>query len=108
MASIVKEDTKLCPIVEGAFELLGRKWVGLIVHVLAEREFHFSELEKAIPPLSARMLAARVKELEEAGLVARTVHTGSPIRVTYALTEKGRDLVPVLGKFVDWAHKWHN
>jgi len=108
MKTIEKEETKLCPIVEGAFELLGRKWVGLIVHVLAERELHFSELEKAIPPLSARMLAVRVRELEEAGLVERRVHTGSPVRVTYSLTEKGRELVPVLGKFVDWAHKWND
>ena len=108
MASTEKEEIKLCPIVEGAFELLGRKWVGLIIHVLAEKELHFSELEKVIPPLSARMLAVRVKELEEAGLIERTVHTGSPVRVTYALTEKGRDLLPVLGKFVEWAHRWND
>ena len=52
------------------------------------------------------MLAARMKELEGAGLVSRTVDTGSPVRVLYALTEKGRQLVPVMRGIEAWAREW--
>jgi DNA-binding HxlR family transcriptional regulator len=103
------EDTTeiaLCPVVEEAFEILGRKWVGLIVHVLARGELHFCELERAIPSVSARMLTLRVKDLETQKIVLRTVHSGTPVHVTYRLTEKGQDLVPVLAAFADWARRW--
>ena len=97
---------KVCSSVERAFALLGRKWAGLIVHVLADGPRYFSEVQQAIGSLSARMLAARVKELEAEGLVRRTVETGSPVRVRYSLTEKGRALEPALGAVEQWARRW--
>ena len=101
-------DAAICPTVSGAFELLGRKWVGLIVHVLDDGEKRFCELEKAVPAMSSRMLAARMKELEEAGIVIRTVYTGSPVRVTYRLSGKGADLQPIMRGIEKWAWKWQN
>ena len=100
------EAGKVCASVERAFALLARKWAGLIVHVLAEGPRHFSEVRQAIGSLSARMLAARLKELEAEGLVRRTVETGSPVRVRYSLTEKGRALEPALRSVEQWARKW--
>jgi DNA-binding HxlR family transcriptional regulator len=97
---------KVCASVERAFALLGRKWAGLIVHVLAGGPLHFCEVQQAIGSLSARMLAARMKELEAAGLVRRTVETGSPVRVRYGLTEKGKALEPALGGVEQWARRW--
>ena len=91
---------------ERAFNLLGRKWTGLVIHALAEASRHFCEVEKAIPGVSARVLAARLRELEAEGLVARTVHTGTPVRVSYALTVKGRALVPVMRGIERWALAW--
>jgi DNA-binding HxlR family transcriptional regulator len=98
--------TELCSSVEKAFALLGRKWAGLLIHVLSSGQKRFRELEKAIPALSARMLAERVKDLEKAGIVAREVQTGSPIRVLYSLTEKGRALIPVMNGIASWARAW--
>ena len=98
---------KICPSVERAFGLLGKKWAALIMHVLAGGPRHFCEVEQAIGSLSARMLAARMKELEAEGLVRRTVRTNSPVRVQYSLTEKGRSLEPALRGVEQWAHKWY-
>lgn len=98
--------SSLCPVVEHAFLLLGKKWVGLILHSLSEKPLHFCELERAIPSMSARILSQRMKELEAEGLVERKVYTGNPVRVTYGLTEKGMDLIPVLTAFAGWARKW--
>ncbi len=97
---------RVCPVVGKAFNLLGRKWAGLVVHALAGGPRHFCELERGIPEVSARMLAERVRELEGAGIVTRTVHTGTPVRVVYELTEKGRQLVPIMQGIERWARAW--
>jgi len=96
----------VCPSVERAFALLSRKWAGLIVHLLAAGPRHFCEVQQGIGSLSARMLAARMRELEAEGLVRRTVEPGSPVRVRYSLTEKGRALEPALRAVEQWARKW--
>lgn len=106
MKARVAVNTGLCASVEAAFNLLGRKWAGLVVHVLASGPLHFSELEDAIPGVSARMLTERIRELEEAGVVTRTVHAGPPVRVVYALSDKGRALVPVMAGIEKWARAW--
>ncbi len=98
---------KLCPSVEAAFGLMGKKWTGLIIHSLLERDLYFCELEEAIPALSARVLTVRMRELEREGLVRRNVTTHSPVRVSYALTEKGRGLGPVLKGIEEWATAWN-
>ena len=79
---------------------------GAILWALAERPHYFAELTIAVPGLSDRLLSRRLRELEGAGLVERSVHDGSPARVSYALTEKGRSLEPVLGGLEDWARTW--
>ena len=58
-----------CPRVEAAFSLLSRKWTGLIIRALIARPLHFCELEKSLPALSARVLALRMRELEDSGIV---------------------------------------
>jgi len=99
---------QLCASVEGAFNLLARKWAGLVIRELSAGPRHFSDLERGIPSVSARVLAERVKELEAAGLLTRTVHTESPVRVTYCLTEKGRALIPVMAGIEAWARTWND
>jgi len=100
------EAGRVCSSVERAFALLGRKWAGLIVHVLAGGPRHFCEVQQAIGSLSARVLAARMKELEAEGLVRRKVQTSSPVRVEYSLTDKGKALEPALRAVEQWARKW--
>jgi DNA-binding HxlR family transcriptional regulator len=96
----------ICPSVQAAFDLLGKKWTGLVVMSLSGGERCFSELVKSVPKLSPRLLALRMKELEREGLATRRVDSGSPVRVAYALTEKGRALLPVMRGVADWARAW--
>jgi DNA-binding HxlR family transcriptional regulator len=102
----VEEEARLCPSVEAAFNLLGRKWAGLVIHSLAGGSLHFCELERAIPGVSARVLTERMKELEAEGIVSRTVDTGTPVHVSYGLTDKGKALVPVMRGIERWARSW--
>lgn len=67
----------------------------------------FADLKAAVPSVSDRLLSARLKELEDAGIVERTVEEGTPVRVTYGLTPKGESLEPVIGGLRDWARRWH-
>ena len=100
-------EIKLCPKFEHAFEILGKRWNGLIIHSLMESNLRFSQLEQIIPQLSARMLTFRLKELEDEGLILRRVSDSQPVRVEYELTDKGRDLKASMDQIGAWATKWH-
>ncbi|MGQ4364538.1 winged helix-turn-helix transcriptional regulator [Streptomyces sp. SAS_272] len=88
------------------FVLLGKRWTGLIVAVLMERPVHFSDLCRAIPGISERMLSDRLSELGAAGLVVREVDAGPPLRVAYRLTEAGVALGPALAELQEWAGRY--
>ncbi|MEC4017397.1 winged helix-turn-helix transcriptional regulator [Streptomyces sp. H27-D2] len=85
------------------FELLGKRWTGLILAVLMQRAVHFAELRRAIPGISERMLSDRLTELAAAGLVVREVADGPPLRVAYRLTGAGQALDPSLKELARWA-----
>ena len=104
----VAPECACCPHLHEAVELIGRRWTGAILEVLrsAQRPLRFSEIAAAIPELSDRLLSERVKELEARGLIERTVHSGPPIRVEYALTDMGQALEPALGALATWAREW--
>ena len=94
------------PDFHAAVELIGRRWAGAILWALAERPHYFAELSSAVPGLSDRLLSRRLRELESEGMVRRSVEDGTPPRVSYALTEKGRSLEPALAELGDWARDW--
>jgi DNA-binding HxlR family transcriptional regulator len=96
-------ELELCDRAARVFRLLGKRWSGLIVDLLLQRPARFSELARAIPGLSERVLGERLRELEEAGLVERRVDTGPPIAVTYSLTPLGEGLEPAMEALRDWA-----
>lgn len=96
----------VCPHFHHAIELIGKRWTGAIVCALTERPMRYAELGKAIPGLSDRLLSQRLRELEEEGLVQRQVEAGTPVRVTYSLTEAGQQLDPVLSELKAWARRW--
>lgn len=100
------EKYNLCPKFEDAFELLGKKWTGLIIRTLLNGKKRFSDISAAIPNMSARMLTERFKELEIHGIVIRTVYPETPVRIEYELTEKGKELSPVMDEIQKWAEKW--
>lgn len=99
-------DIKVCTKVERAYQIIGKKWMCLIIHSLMEEPKRFSEINAYIPELSKRMLTERMKELEECGIILRNVITDRPVRTEYSLTKKGHDLGLALQTVETWAEKW--
>jgi DNA-binding HxlR family transcriptional regulator len=101
-----KATTRVCPHYHAAIELVGKRWTGAILIVLSDGERRFGELTKAVPGLSDRLLSERLRELESEGLVERRVEPDPPVRVSYALTEKGAGLRPAIHELRDWAQRY--
>ena len=96
----------LCARFHRASELIGRRWTGAIIFVMLKSRCRFATLRDAIPDITDRMLSERLQELEQEGIVERTVVPEMPVRVEYALTKKGRALASAIDAIADWAHKW--
>ena len=88
-----------------AFGLLQEKWVLSIVYVLMRGPVGFNEVGRGAGSVNASTLAQRLARLERAGLVKKTVHSTMPPRTSYALTETGEDLRPVIDALVTWSDK---
>ncbi|KPI16204.1 winged helix-turn-helix transcriptional regulator [Streptomyces olivochromogenes] len=88
------------------FQLLGKRWTGPIVAVLTGGPAYFTDLRRAVPGLSERMLSDRLTELAAAGLVVREVDEGPPLRVSYRLTPAGSALEPSLKELGAWANTY--
>lgn len=86
----------------GALEIVGHKWTLLIVEQLLAGPRRFTEIERALVHANPKMVTARLRELEAAGLVSRTVYAEVPPRVVYALTERGRELRPAIEALRTW------
>lgn len=97
---------EICPRYHHAVELIGRRWNGAIVRILMNGPSRFAAIASSIPDISDRMLAERLKELEQEELAVRTVIPDTPVRVEYALTEKGRALEPAIHALGEWAEQW--
>jgi DNA-binding HxlR family transcriptional regulator len=97
---------ELCPRFHRASELIGRRWTGAIIYVLLKSRCRFATLRGAIPEITDRMLSDRLQELEQEGIVERTVLPEPPIRVEYELTKKGRELATAMDAIAEWAEKW--
>jgi DNA-binding HxlR family transcriptional regulator len=97
---------QLCPKFETAFELLGKRWTGLIIRVLLTGPKRFKDISDLIPSMSDRMLSERFKELEAAVMIIRHVYPETPVRIEYELTDKGRALEPAMNEVQKWADKW--
>lgn len=90
-----------CPI-EGAMVLLSGRWRALIVYYLDKGPMRFNALQRALGPISQRMLTRDLRELEAAGVVHRTVYPEVPPRVEYELTPSGRKLMSIIDDLSDW------
>lgn len=101
-----KGEGALCPRFHRAVELIGRRWTGAIIRILLPGPRRFNELLGAIPGISDRLLTERLRELELAEIIRRDVHAGSPVRVTYELTPRGRELQEPLDALGHWAERW--
>jgi DNA-binding HxlR family transcriptional regulator len=95
-----------CGLYHRAVELVGKRWTGAILSVLMDGPLRFSEIGQLVPDLSDRLLSERLKELETEGIVERRVIDETPVRVEYALTDKGRALEPAVAALKSWAQAW--
>ncbi|MDY0871199.1 winged helix-turn-helix transcriptional regulator [Dongia rigui] len=89
--------------VEQAKKLFEGRWkLVILFHLFGGRVLRFSDLERAIPAISQKMLAQQLRQLQSDGLVHRTVHQQVPPKVEYALTEWGQALCPALDSMLTW------
>jgi DNA-binding HxlR family transcriptional regulator len=86
-----------------AFKFLGKRWNAVVLGALSTGPAGFRELARSIDGISDSMLSDRLSDLAATGLITRTVDEGPPIAVSYALTERGRALMPALEQIALWA-----
>ena len=91
-----------------AMEIIGNKWTALILRDLVSGARRFGELEKLVGGINPRTLSQRLDDLESHHIITKETFNEVPPRVTYTLTEKGRDLVPVLQQMAAWGEKYYN
>ena len=94
-----------CPVCRCA-EIISGKWTLLVIRDLAGGARRFSELERSLDGISPRTLSLRLRALEEQGVVRRETHPEVPPRVEYALTDKGRALVPLIEDMRRYGRRW--
>jgi len=97
----------ICVRYQHAVEILGKRWTGLILQLLLNGPLRFNALADELQVVADRVLSERLKELEAEGIITRQVFAEVPVRVEYCLTEKGRDLAPVIEAIQDWSHRWY-
>ena len=93
-----------CNAYKAAMKILGRPWNGVILRELQAEELRFSVIAERLG-IGDRMLSLRLKELEAAGLILRTVEAGPPVRVSYAVTPLGAGLGKVQEAIESWGEK---
>ncbi len=96
--------TVACPV-SFTLEKLGGRWKPIILWNLRDGQKRYSELKKAIVPITEKMLIQHLKQLEADGLVIRKVVEVMPPHVTYELTEAGKELLPALDTLAKWGLK---
>ncbi|WP_339209400.1 helix-turn-helix domain-containing protein [Paenibacillus sp. FSL K6-3182] len=94
---VLERGTYGIPCVIGkVLDIIGTKWTFLIIRdLLVEETMRFSELLKSLEGISPKTLSLRLKELEDQGIVSRTIYAEVPPRVEYTITEKGKTLEPI-------------
>lgn len=93
-----------CVLTE-CMSIIAGAWAPNVIWHLREAPRRFSELRIDIPPISAKVLSQRLRELEQRGVVSRSVLPTSPPSVEYELTALGRELIPALSAIVDVGHR---
>ncbi len=104
MAVTLKE-LPACPV-ETTLTLISDKWKVLILRDLMPGTKRFGELRKSIGTVTQKVLTSQLRQMEESGLVIRTVYPEVPPRVEYTLTDLGRSLDPVLDAMRNWGEEY--
>lgn len=91
---------------EATVNIIGGKWKGVILFHLLDGTMRFNELQRVMLGVAPRALTRQLRELEEDGLVTRTVYPVVPPKVEYSLTDEARSLEPLLIGLNEWGKKW--
>jgi DNA-binding HxlR family transcriptional regulator len=94
-----------CPTFQATIELVGRRWNGAVIMAANEGARRFKEFRAAIPDISERLLAQRLHELEDAGILVRDVIAARPVQIFYSLSKRGKELVAALEPLIDWGER---
>lgn len=90
--------------VEAALRMIEGRWkLVILFHLFGGRVLRFSELERAIPEISQKMLIQQLRQMESDGIVRRKVYPEVPPKVEYGLTDWGQALCPALDALLTWA-----
>ena len=92
--------------IASAMEIIGNKWTALILRDLATGSSRFCNLEKSVGNINPRTLSQRLDDLEAHGIITKQTFAEVPPRTEYTLTDKGRDLIPVLEAMASWGDKY--
>ncbi|UTE73840.1 helix-turn-helix transcriptional regulator [Rossellomorea marisflavi] len=99
------KQSEICPRFEKAIGILSQRWTTLIIYQLLNGPQRNSTIKDAIG-ISGRLLSERLKDLEEEGIIKRTVYPETPVRIEYSLTEKGYSLEPLMKGIEEWSQDW--
>ncbi|SHN33837.1 winged helix-turn-helix transcriptional regulator [Gracilibacillus kekensis] len=103
---MLEPDYQNCPI-EKTMDVIGGKWTFLILRDILQGTKRFGELQRSLRGISPRTLSLRLKELEEEGIINRTIYSEIPPHVEYSFTEKGRSLLPIFEAMKEWGNTWN-
>ena len=101
IAAAPAKDLPACPV-ETTLTLISDKWKVLILRDLLPGTKRFGELKKSIGHVTQKVLTAQLRQMEQSGLLTRTVYPEVPPRVEYTLTDLGYSLKPILDAMWDW------
>ncbi|MEU3985369.1 helix-turn-helix domain-containing protein [Streptomyces sp. NPDC026672] len=99
-------DSRYCPKFHAAVELVGRRWNGAVLLAIIRGADRYKDVLEAVPGLSERLLAQRLKELEQAEIIERQVAPTTPVRITYRLTPRGVELARAIEPLLAWGDRW--
>jgi DNA-binding HxlR family transcriptional regulator len=99
---MAKKRMYVCSL-EAAMDVIGGKWKPHILWKIKDAPLRFGAIQEKLPAISPKMLTRQLRALEADRLVSRTEYPGMPPRVEYALTERGRTVIPILMSLKDWA-----
>lgn len=89
-------------------DIIGNKWNDRIVYTLNHKTKRFGQLKKELEPISQKILTEHLRELENYGIIKRTVYNEVPPKVEYSLTELGQSLIHIIHMLYEWGYKYQN
>ena len=109
MTKIEKIEPNLCRTDDGLDTIIGKWKLPILLHIMKNGTMRFSDLTRAIPEITQKMLTKNLRELEEDDLISRFSYPTIPPKVEYSLTEHGKELEPIIDALHEWGirHKEH-